>query len=476
MLERTALAVVLLALVCACELLATAREDSGPEEWLGGPRLMLDARNVLSVEHMQRVLGRPKRYGAPIVDGATDGNFQPYVSVVRDAQSGRWRIWYGIPRTPGNTIESNLATMESNDGIHWKRPRRVLETAPIQFGASVIDEGPAFPEPRRRFKAAWYKNDGLQVSTSPDGLNWTELAPGPLLRHNHDINAIAWDPIRRRYIAFVSIVKKLDPSWPSERRIPHMSTSDDLIHWRPPWEIIRPDPESPREQGETQFYCMSGVIARGDLLIGLARVLRDDLNSEPGLSAQDLGDSRAFAGIGYTVLAWSSDGERWHRDTEPFLGRNPKPGTWDRAHAWGDAQVVYGDDVYIYYGGYKLGHKAERFTTRQIGLATLKVDRYAGYRSDADRAGVVRTPVRTWRGRSLSVNAEVSGDLRVGLCEPSGRFYPGFAFSECEPTRGDGVALPARWRDADPASLDGKPVQIVFRVTGGAVFAFTIGR
>lgn len=35
---------------------------------------------------------------------------------------------------------------------------------------------------------------------------------------------------------------------------------------------------------------------------------------------------------------------------------------------WADCQLVVGDEMFIYYGGYARGHKVERFTERQIGL------------------------------------------------------------------------------------------------------------
>lgn len=441
--------------------------------WTAGDWLLLDERNILAVDHLQRVTGQPVRHGEPVVDGAVDGNFQPYMSVVRDAASGRWRMWYNVPKTKGNWGESSLALIESANGIRWERPHRVLETPPIQFGASVIDEGPAFPDKANRFKAAWHKDNGLQVAVSPDGLQWSPLAPGPVLRHNHDIDAIDWDPVRRRYMAFVSVAAKLDPAWPEGRRIPHMSTSDDLIHWRDPWPVVVPDTASPREQGETQFYCMAGVIERGGLLIGLVKVLRDDLNTEPGLTASDLGDSRPHAGLGYTVLAWSSDGEHWRRDTQPFLDRNSEPGTWDRAHAWADEQVLHGDEVFLYYGGYKLGHKGERFTTRQVGLARMKRDRYAGYAASGPHPGTLRSPVRTWKAQSLTVNADIRGELRAALCEPSGKFVPGFSFADCQPLRGDTVAQPVNWT-GNSASLSGRAVQVVFQIRNGTVFAFSL--
>ena len=47
-----------------------------------------------------------------------------------------------------------------------------------------------------------------------------------------------------------------------------------------------------------QFYSMSGVIARGDLLVGLVKVLRDDLNATPGKTAAEMGDlERKAAGL-----------------------------------------------------------------------------------------------------------------------------------------------------------------------------------
>ena len=160
-------------------------------------------------------------------------------------------------------------------------------------------------------------------------------------------------------------------------RTPFESVSEDLIHWKPPWQIVAADPSAAVEKGDTQFYGMSGVITRGSLLVGLVKVLRDDLNCEPGKTAKELHDAkRSFAGLGYTVLARSNDGETWKRDTEPFLDRNSQPGTWDRAMTWGDCQVLVGDCVYMYYGGYRWGHKADRFTERQIGFAHMPRDRY----------------------------------------------------------------------------------------------------
>jgi hypothetical protein len=286
------------------------------------------------------------------------------------------------------------------------------------------------------------------------------MAPGPVLRHDHDINSIHWDPIRRRYVAFVSSYTE-GPTWRGRRRIPMQSVSDDLIHWREPWRIVTPDH---RDEGETQFYCVSGLVARGGLLIALVKVLRDDLtvdNAPPG-----------GYGLGYTTLAWSRDGETWTRDTTPWLDRSPVSGAWDHAMAWGDCQILVGGETFIYYGGYARGHKVERFTERQIGLARMPRDRYVALVA-GDGPGLLRTRVIRPRGRHLTVNAEVQGELRVGLRDASGRTLAGYAPDACLPIRGARIAMQVAWnrRDATPA---GTPLTLELRLTRGRVWGFDL--
>ena len=437
-----------------------------------GPYLMLDESLIAEKAEVHREVNHPSRLPDPIVTGYEDGCFQPWVTVVRDPQTRRFRMWYNIPAKPGQQSVSQLAYLESDDGIHWLRPHRVLTAPAIKFGASVIDEGPGCADPARRFKLAWWKDGGLQVAFSADGISWSSLAQGPVLPSTHDVSGIAWDPIRQRYLALISMV----PASFKGRRIPHESVSPDLIHWKPPWLIISPDPSAEVERGETQFYGINGVIARGNLLIGTVKVLRDDLNCEPGKTAAELHDTqRRFAGLGYTVLGWSRDGEHWERDTEPFLDRNPKPGTWDRAMAWGDCQVVVGDFVYLYYGGYRWGHKAERFTERQIGFAQIPRDRYVAMAADESN-GILRTRLDVLRAGSVTVNARVAvdgGELRVRVVDGTGKPHPGFDWQDCEPIRGDRVAHPITWKAKLP-EIAGQRVAFEFSLRRARLYAFDL--
>ena len=158
-----------------------------------------------------------------------------------------------------------------------------------------------------------------------------------MLKDIGDIVALSRDPIRQRYLLTCKVHSTPKDGYKGStphakegyRRLVGQSVSRDCIVWSAPRRIIVADDQ---DEGVTEFYGIGPVMARGGLPIGLLKVLRDDLSPEPGGAA---------TGIGYTCLAWTRDGEHRERDREPFLPRNPEPGTWDRAMTWGDRVTRY---------------------------------------------------------------------------------------------------------------------------------------
>ncbi|MEZ5275093.1 MAG: hypothetical protein R3F07_01780 [Opitutaceae bacterium] len=434
-----------------------------------GPHLFIDDHLIADQSFLTRTVNHPAKLPEPVITGGAGGddNFQPYMSVLRDPETGRFRIWYG---TPENSNQSHLATMDSPDGINWIRPHRVLaDPHRIRFGVSVLDRGRDFLPADERYLFAFYENDGMKIALSPDGLEWRMLTTDSVWKHNHDINSLHWDPIRRRFLAIGSVLVR-PPGGESRLRIPHQSVSPDLLNWEPMWPIITPKIGAPIERGETQFYSMSGVITRGDLLIGLVKVLRDDLNATPGMTAAEMGEmDRKAAGLGYTVLAWTRDGVRWQRDDQPFIPNDPVPGRWDHAMAWGDEQIVVGDETFVYYGGYARGHKVARFDERQIGLAIMPRDRYVAREADLNPGRLVTRPLLL-NGSSLTVNARVVGGLRVRLLDRDFEPLPGFGWTELS---GDSIAIPANWKEP-LSSLTGKAVRLEYELTDTCLYGFDL--
>lgn len=428
-----------------------------------GPHLFIDDYLIDKTANVTRRVNRPARDATianPIISGKEDLNFQPYMSVLRNSETGRFRIWYGARRGDRNEIRSHIATMESDDGIRWQRPPRILEDpAEIQFGCCVIDEGPGFPDPAARYKYAWYsaEGDGLRIAVSPNGLDWKPMTPGVVIRHSHDINNLFWDSLRRRYMATLSVNAE-GPTWVGRRRVTMHSASQDLIYWENPWYVVTPDDKT--DPTETQFYAMNGYLVRGDLFIGLVKVLHDNFRAE--------GTPDGSFGVGHTQLAWSRDGQTWVRDQTPFFEPDPTPGAWDHAHAWMDWQLPVGDQVYIYYAGYKNGHKVNRFEERQIGLVRMPRDRYVSRDADAN-GGVLVTQPFLLQGGQVTINASIRGTLRVRLLNIDGEPIPGFDAM----VQGDGVALPVEW--LHPLSrVKGQPVRIEFQMQDTQLYGFDV--
>jgi hypothetical protein len=241
------------------------------------------------------------------------------------------------------------------------------------------------------------------------------------------------------------------------------TVSKDLVNWEKPWYVVTPDDSV--EEGHVQFYAMNGYLIRGDLYIGLVKVLRDDLKAP--------GTPEGAYGIGHTTLAWSRDGVHWVRDTTPVFEPDPNVDAWDHAHAWLDFQLPIGEEVYIYYGGYKFGHKMDRWEGRQIGLVKMQRDRYVS--RDAAEEGALVTPLLLLDGSKMTVNAKVDGELRLRVLDKDGRPVKGFDWGDCRPIRGDSVSHSVGWKRS-LTSLRGRPVRLEFRLAKTQLYGFELTR
>lgn len=441
------------------------KRGSKPVRLRPGPHLFIDDFLVENSQGIVRRVNCPVRDPAipnPLITGREDECNGPYMTVLRDPETGRFRIWYNTNKVRFQDGSAHLSFLESEDGIHWIRPHRVLkDPGHFNFGSAVIDEGTSFREKDKRYKLAWWSDGGLQIAVSPDGLEWTRPTPHPVLYHNHDINNIWWDSLRKCYAATVSVYTT-GTTWKRQSRATMHTVSKDLINWEKPWYVLTPDDSV--EEGHVQFYAMNGYLLRGDLYLGLVKVLRDDLKAP--------GTPDGAYGIGYTTLAWSRDGKHWVRDTTHFFDPDPKEDAWDHAHAWLDYQLPVGDEVFIYYGGYKFGHKMDRWEGRQIGLLKIKRDRYVS-REAGDEEGSLLTPNAILMGTRLTVNARVGGELRVRLLDGKGQSIRGFGYADCRPINGDSLSHPVTWRRSI-ASLHRRAVQMEFALRKGELYGFDL--
>jgi hypothetical protein len=279
------------------------------------------------------------------------GHWAPFI--MYDAEQRVFRMWH---HAPSQTQRIDVVHRTSVDGRVWSDPIHVYSGD--AWGTGVVRDGKTF----RWLHYQILKNQGLYHAESPDGLAWSGFT-GPMLGLAEgvgDIIDLYYDPIRQRWGAFVKMFAKPkefggpDPRHASVRRLTGLTQSDDFKTWPAPRRVFVPDEE---DEGVLEFYGAACCVVRDGHLIAFLRTLRDDVGE----------------GIGYTVLAWSKDGESWERAREPFLDRCP--GRFDAAMAWVYGVTEHAGTVYLTYSAYEAGHKVG---DRAVGLALMPSESLTG--------------------------------------------------------------------------------------------------
>src|SRR5262249_31614118 len=123
---------------------ALAESRRSPPLAIGlGPQLVPDDFFIEQLDGLKLQVQSPQRLPKHVLDSKTFGTTQPYLTVLRDAETKRLRIWYN--RGPA------VWHAESQDGVLWTNPR-VAWDLPRGYGCSIIDDGLDAPDPQRRFK------------------------------------------------------------------------------------------------------------------------------------------------------------------------------------------------------------------------------------------------------------------------------------------------------------------------------------
>ncbi len=474
-------------------VVASPEESTSPISLQCGRHLFIDDFLVSECTHLKPVLHHPVKLPGPMIGGAKteDQCGQPYTTVLRDPETRRFRIWYNTLTQEGSRDYRHIATMESEDGIHWIRPHKKLLDISSGYDCSILDEGTDSPDPSRRFKLAFWENlepvrynfsrkIGLCTAFSSDGLNWLKYEGNPVLadqwqyspendprgigdprfkQSTGDIVDCVRDTLRERYLVCIKSWTQpptefgpVSRSYEWGRRLVSQTTSQDFIHWSPIERIFVPDE---KDEGDIEFYGCKPVV-RGNQLVGFVRILRDDVAN----------------GIGYTVLATCNDGHTWNRMREPFLPRNEAdPSAWDHAVCWvGDCLTVE-EKEYLYFGAYSGGHK--QFDDRTLGVAVLRRDGFVSRQAGSEGGSLTTRPLVLPAGK-LTVNADVQGEMQVRILDEKGITLEGLDWPDCVSIRGDSVNHEVSWSSGKSVPV-GIPVRLEFRFDHAELFAFNIG-
>ena len=80
-----------------------------------GPHLFIDDYLIAENSFLSRTVNNPDKLPEPIVLGGLDkdNQFQPYLSVLKDAETGKFRMWYNTSINDVETHQCRLGYLES---------------------------------------------------------------------------------------------------------------------------------------------------------------------------------------------------------------------------------------------------------------------------------------------------------------------------------------------------------------------------
>ena len=445
-----------------------------------------------------------------------------HLSVVED-ETGLIRLYYLGP-------EDSLAVMTSRDGQHWEKPdvghgvnyglTNVVCTKSVGKGAVFIDPN-APPESRYKYVSGVNRR-GIYLFTSRDGF-WFEPHETAVLpfssgsqsaayyddqrqlyvfHHRSDYGMTPGGATSRRFV--LSEVKNLFEPWPFEH-VTEERTQEVGAHLRiqsaklDPWfldngplapngfgidlpTVIGPD-ESIDSPG-TDIYVTDALKYpwAPDTYVAFPAVyFHYDKDGPETRRILGTPDRERGAGVVETQLAVSRDGLVWNRYPRPAYVPIGGDGSNSQHMLFmTDGIVRRGNELWQFVGGHggsgTAYHSPFNKTDKPAPLY-LYIQRLDGFvaAEAAYSGGEMTTKPLRFNGNRLRLNIDTgaAGYAQVGFLDESGKPIPGFSVDDCIYINGDFIASPVEWlhKGVDLSALEGKTVQVVFRMRGTKLFA-----
>ena len=467
----------LIALTTVCHVPGWAVDD-GPRVIGAEPQLFVDdvllanksgvVRRAHACEKLPEPVLEPE---APWEQDGDDQRVYVYGTVLRDTESGQFRMWY-------NRLDLVLYAT-SSDGIHWNRPALGLyEWKGSKANNIVLDDfhspsvvyNPA-AEPDERYVMLGRgsrSGRGYYVAHSPDGIHWERYPKNPVLTGG-DTCTLAFDAHASQYLAFH---KRTIMHQGYKRRTVYLASSSDLETWSEPKLVMAPDAaddaQVEREGGRfAQFYNMS-AFPYGNQFLGMVTHFRYAGPPERKGLLQSGHDGPIDV-----QLVHSRDGRAWQRceDRSPVIPNGPH--AYDAGCILGVANtpVVVDDELWVYYTAITTTHGGfvpeKRIT---IALAKWRLDGFVSLDA-GEEDGIIRTVPLECTGNRLLLNANVGGRLTVAILDAAGNPLPGYGHRDCNTVTGDSLRHTIAWHEHDTVP-ENRSICLEIRMTNTQLYSF----
>jgi photosystem II stability/assembly factor-like uncharacterized protein len=400
------------------------------------------------------------------LDEPWEGNTSAYFTMIQDGD--RYRAWYRGSHFDAKSKKSAHAEVtcyaESNDGLHWTKPKLGLHEFKGSKENNIIWDGVGThcftpfkdtnPDcrPEARYKAISrgrpQRSKGLYAFQSPDGIHWSLVQESPVITEGafDSQNLAFWDSNSECYRCY-------HRNFRDGVRDIMVQTSDDFIHWSNP-EYIRIS-DAPREHLYTN--AVQQYFRAPHMKIGFpTRYLPEDgQRVEP------------------TFMS-SRDGRTFHRWSAPVIPETaPKDRAGNRSNymvhgllqlpeelGGGRELSVFGTEAY-YEGP---DNRVRRFTYRIDGFVALHAD---------DEAGRMTSKPLRFLGNRMYMNyrTEEGGYVKVtiqDLHDSSKQLSSG-------PLSGDFIDSQVPIDAAELEQFSGSAVRLEIALRNADVFSYKFG-
>lgn len=214
-------------------------------------------------------------------------------------------------------------------------------------------------------------------------------------------------------------------------------------------------------------------------------------------------ERRRGSGPVETQLAVSRDGVHWKRYPRPAYVGIGKQGSHDIHQAYlAHGLVQRGDEIWQYCFGETAYHStwlSMKERVRAVYRLVQRLDGFVSADTPYDKEGILITKPLKFKGNRLVLNidTDAAGYAQVGFLDEHGKPVEGFSVDDCVYINGDFIEIEAEWIknrnqlqithgtsiedvlpeveklqiNKDVSLLEGKSVQLVFRMRGAELYA-----
>jgi hypothetical protein len=468
-------------------------------------------------ENLGPYLSKPSSRAEPVLAPSKDDPGAPdqvaahfYGAVLHDG--GKYRMWYyGVRmKEPGDARRADLKNLmpgpvcyaESDDGIHWTKPKlgqmeirgrkdnnAILLPDAMTEGVHVIRDD-ADPDPRRRYKMVYNAHNGttwvIRTATSGDGTVWK---PADGYAIDQFLETASFYRFNGMYMVHGQRITFSDGGHRSGRQGRGI-VSTNFDRWLPgdTQGFLLPEPADPAQRGPylpyDQVHLGVGGMSFGNVCVGLYGIW----HNAPG----DEDSKKRWGWFGYGKISCdlgllvSNDGLHYREPDKGrvFISRHDAPATPVPGKDYptilaqsGNGILNVGDETRIYFGrwlnaDYGMGYSGE------VGLAILPRDRWGALGLHPGAAHGNQAPVRgfVWSapvrlppgGCVVALNADDARGLSVEISDARFNLLPEFS-GERRGTVGANAGLDCAVRfGGDLAALGGRIVRFKINFDKGS--------